>query len=180
MTSVLRRLALRWTPVVLIVGRVARILEVLSWRYSVAQMRSRYDVSPEFLFVMGSRISGEGRITLGSGSYINAYANLRASAATTIAIGRGCRIGSNVRIYTSSIRPDCDLSIQPLAYETGDVTIEDWVWVGANVYIGPGVTIGDNAVVGANSVVTRDVEPFEIVAGAPLRHLRYKSCRPAG
>ena len=32
----------------------------------------------------------------------------------------------------------------------------------------PGVTIGDGAIVGASSVVTRDVEPFAIVAGVAV------------
>ncbi|WP_275451225.1 hypothetical protein [Mesorhizobium loti] len=37
-----------------------------------------------------------------------------------------------------------------------------------------GVTIGDGAVVAACSVVTKDVEPYAIVAGNPARLLRYR------
>jgi acetyltransferase-like isoleucine patch superfamily enzyme len=35
----------------------------------------------------------------------------------------------------------------------------------------PGVTIGEGAVVGAGAVVTKDVEPFSIVAGNPARRI---------
>jgi maltose O-acetyltransferase len=40
------------------------------------------------------------------------------------------------------------------------------------VVICPGVTIGDNAVVGAGSVVTKDVEPYTVVAGNPARVIK--------
>ncbi|MCO5065412.1 MAG: antibiotic acetyltransferase [Rhizobiaceae bacterium] len=46
------------------------------------------------------------------------------------------------------------------------------VWIGHGAVVMPGVTIGNGAVVGANAVVTRDVGPFEIVAGVPARPLR--------
>jgi virginiamycin A acetyltransferase len=46
------------------------------------------------------------------------------------------------------------------------------VWIGINVVIMRGVTVGDGAVIAANSVVTRDVEPYTIVGGAPARPLR--------
>jgi acetyltransferase-like isoleucine patch superfamily enzyme len=48
------------------------------------------------------------------------------------------------------------------------------VWVGMNVIIMRGVTIGDGAIIAAGSVVTRDIEPYSIVAGIPARHLRYR------
>ncbi|MBS3018858.1 2,3,4,5-tetrahydropyridine-2,6-dicarboxylate N-acetyltransferase [Comamonas sp. PE63] len=48
------------------------------------------------------------------------------------------------------------------------------VWIGARVFIGRGVSIGDGAVIAAGSVVTRDVKPYEIVAGTPARHLRFR------
>lgn len=37
-----------------------------------------------------------------------------------------------------------------------------------------GVTIGKGAVVGANSVVTKDVEPYTVVAGAPAKFLKQR------
>jgi phosphonate metabolism protein (transferase hexapeptide repeat family) len=41
------------------------------------------------------------------------------------------------------------------------------VWIGHGAVIMPGVSIGNGAVIGANAVVTRDVEPYAIVAGVP-------------
>ena len=46
------------------------------------------------------------------------------------------------------------------------------VWIGMNAMILSGVKIGDGAVVGAGSVVTKDVEPYAVVAGNPAREIR--------
>jgi lipopolysaccharide transport system ATP-binding protein len=56
----------------------------------------------------------------------------------------------------------------------GDVTIGNDVWLAANVIIMLGVRIGDGAVVAGGSVVTRDVDDYELVAGNPARHVRYR------
>lgn len=40
-------------------------------------------------------------------------------------------------------------------------------WIGMNVIVLKGVTIGEGAIVGAGSVVTKDVEPWTVVAGNP-------------
>ena len=45
--------------------------------------------------------------------------------------------------------------------------IEDDCWLGYNVAIMPGVKIGKGSVIGANAVVTKDVEPYSIMAGVP-------------
>lgn len=58
------------------------------------------------------------------------------------------------------------------------VRICDKVWIGFGASILPGVTIGEGAIVGAASVVTRDVEPWTVVAGNPAREIR-KLERPA-
>lgn len=50
--------------------------------------------------------------------------------------------------------------------------IEHDVWIGARVTILAGVRIAKGAVVGAGCVVTRDVGPYEVVAGNPARLVR--------
>lgn len=52
--------------------------------------------------------------------------------------------------------------------------IENDVWIGAYAVILPGVIIGDGAVVAAGAVVTKDVEDYSIVGGAPARHIKYR------
>ncbi len=52
------------------------------------------------------------------------------------------------------------------------VTIGHDVWLGHGVTILPGVTIGNGAVIGAGAVVSRDVEPYTIVAGVPAKPIR--------
>lgn len=44
--------------------------------------------------------------------------------------------------------------------------------IGTNAVILPGVTVGKGAIVGAGAVVTKDVEPFTIVAGVPAKLLK--------
>lgn len=46
------------------------------------------------------------------------------------------------------------------------------VWIGMNVNIVDGVTIGNGSVIGAGAVVTKDVEPYSIVAGVPAKVIR--------
>lgn len=49
------------------------------------------------------------------------------------------------------------------------VIIEDRVWLGSNVIVLPGVRIGEGAVCCAGCVVTKDVEPYSVVAGIPAK-----------
>ena len=45
--------------------------------------------------------------------------------------------------------------------------VGDNVTMGTHAVIMGGVSVGEGAVIGANAVVTRDVNPYEIVAGIP-------------
>lgn len=56
--------------------------------------------------------------------------------------------------------------------QQGDTVIGHDVWIGRDATILPGITIGDGAVIGARSVVTRDVGPYQVVAGNPARLIR--------
>ncbi|MDT8328182.1 MAG: DapH/DapD/GlmU-related protein [Roseovarius sp.] len=50
-------------------------------------------------------------------------------------------------------------------------------WIGAGAMIKPEVTLGHGAVVAAGAVVTRDVDPYTIVAGTPAKVLRRRQPR---
>lgn len=54
------------------------------------------------------------------------------------------------------------------------VVIGNDVWIGHGAVVMPGIAIGHGAVIGANAVVTKDVEPYAIVAGLPARFLRWR------
>lgn len=54
----------------------------------------------------------------------------------------------------------------------GDIIIGNDVWVGYGATILSGVTIGDGAVIGARALITKDVEPYSIVAGNPAKFIR--------
>lgn len=51
-------------------------------------------------------------------------------------------------------------------------TIGNDVWIGHNVTVLAGLTVGNGAVLAAGAVVTRDVQPYTIVAGVPARPVR--------
>lgn len=52
------------------------------------------------------------------------------------------------------------------------IKIMDNAWIGINCIILKGVTIGEGAIIGAGSIVTKDVEPWTVVAGNPARIIR--------
>jgi len=111
---------------------------------------------------------------------------------------RGTKIGRNVfienEVFIDSMRPELveildGASIAPRAMiithsgpskqlerffprEEKKVVIGKNCWIGANAIILPGVEIGEGSVVGAGAVVTKDVEPFTVVAGVPAIFIR--------
>ena len=56
----------------------------------------------------------------------------------------------------------------------GDIRVGHDVWIGQNATILSGVNIGHGAVIGAGAIVSKDVEPYSIVAGNPDKFIRYR------
>jgi acetyltransferase-like isoleucine patch superfamily enzyme len=52
------------------------------------------------------------------------------------------------------------------------VTIEENVWLGANVTVLKGVTIGENTLVATGSLVTRSLPPNVVAGGMPAKVLK--------
>lgn len=103
----------------------------------------------------------------------------------TLKIGKFCSIAMGTTIYLGSEHHVEWVTTYPFfakfkkasfASNTtkGDVIIGNDVWIGDGALILSGVTIGDGAVIGARAVVTKDVKPYEIVAGNPAKHIRFR------
>ncbi|PLS21769.1 CatB-related O-acetyltransferase [Neptunicoccus cionae] len=143
---------------------------------------------------MGTRIKS-GRVSLRAeigrgvkiqrGSYldkhsaIGAYSYLGNNCSVTVArIGRYCSIADNVIIGPGEHDLEAVSTSAEFARDTfAELTAKPCeighdVWIGAQCVILRGVRIGNGAVIGANSVVTKDVAPFEVVAGSPSRVIR--------
>lgn len=81
--------------------------------------------------------------------------------------------GSKSRAYSSEEQDFLWPGVDPSKGAARNPTvIQHDVWIGDGAVIMPGVTVGTGAVIGANSVVTRNVEPYAIVAGIPAKMIR--------
>ncbi|KAB1188443.1 MULTISPECIES: CatB-related O-acetyltransferase [Haloferax] len=56
----------------------------------------------------------------------------------------------------------------------GPVEIGSDVWIGTGVTILSGVSIGHGAIIGAGAIVTKDVEPYSVVAGVPASRVGWR------
>ncbi|WEX11366.1 DapH/DapD/GlmU-related protein [Chelativorans sp. AA-79] len=124
-------------------------------------------------------------VTVGDFSYFERHAE-----SIYTHIGKFCSIAANTRLnalehpmervttHKVSYRPNEYFRYRGLdsAFLEGrrakHVAIGNDVWIGHGAVVLPGVSIGDGAVVGANAVVSRDVEPYTVVAGVPARVIR--------
>jgi maltose O-acetyltransferase len=80
-------------------------------------------------------------------------------------------INDGVTLITGSHDPDS----ADYRFLSSSIVVEDYAWIAMNATVLPGVTIGKGAIVGAGSVVTKNVGPYEIVAGNPARKIRDRS-----
>ena len=149
----------------------------------------------------GSRMEGKNSVGrnssvvnsyLGYGSYVASGSFLRNTK-----VGRYCCIGKNVRIIDVTHPSRGFVSVHPLFFSektvVGDsyvgrqkfeeylklpdgsgysVKIGNDVWIGDGAMILGGHEIGDGAIIAAGAVVTKDVEPYTIVAGVPAHPIR--------
>lgn len=102
-------------------------------------------------------------------------------------VGSYCSLANELKMYRRN-HPTTTLTQHPFFFngqvgllgadsieniDSNPCRIGNDVWIGDRVLIMPACQlIGDGAIVGAGSVVTRDVEPFTVVAGNPARMIR--------
>ncbi|PMO59268.1 hypothetical protein BCT07_09665 [Vibrio breoganii] len=114
---------------------------------------------------------GHGSISIGNNSAIGAFNYFDGNGG--IEVGNDVRFGPHCAVYSANHTfADIDHTIasQPLDY--AKVIIEDDVWVGSHSVILAGVRIGTGTVISAGSIVTKDVEPYCVVAGVPAKVIK--------
>ena len=125
------------------------------------------------------------------GVEVGAYSYLaKNSNVTNCTIGKFCSIGPNF-CCGLGVHPTNGISTSPMFYspskvngaalvnapkleESKHTTIGNDVFIGANVTVLDGVTIGDGAVIGAGAVVSKDIPPYAIAVGSPIRIIKYR------
>lgn len=122
---------------------------------------------------------------------VSAYSYIaKNSSITNCVIGKFCSIGPNF-CCGLGIHPTNGISTAPMFYSPSKVNgitlvdrakieeskhtiIGNDVFIGANVTVLDGVTIGDGAVIGAGAVVSKDIPPYAIAVGTPIRIVKYR------
>lgn len=124
------------------------------------------EIGKNVVFHFRTEIRGIHRLKIGTGTIIGDNALLAAQRGLTI--GENVNLSSNVSIYSGE-HDHRDPYFRSTPEKTRPITIGDRVWIGSNAIILTGVNIGEGAVCCAGCVVTKDVEPFAVVAGIPAR-----------
>jgi virginiamycin A acetyltransferase len=112
------------------------------------------------------------------------------SIVSNTSIGKFCSIGPNL-MSGWGIHPLDGISTSPMFYSTKkqngfslaqkDLIVERLgieighdVFIGMNVSILDGVKIGNGAVIGAGAVVSKDIPPYAIAVGNPIKVVKYR------
>lgn len=111
----------------------------------------------------------EGRIEVGSGSIVTAFAIINGGA--DILIGKMCIIGPRASINANDHLFARGKSVREQGFMHAPVIIEDGCWTAADVVINKGVRLAEGTVIGALSVVTKDTEAYGIYVGAPAKKI---------
>ena len=126
-------------------------------------------------------------VTIGDYSYCAGYNQIYYAK-----IGKFCSIASFVRInpgnhpiYTRIAQHHFTYRSEMFGFGEDDADFFAWrrdslvtvghdVWIGHNVAVMPGVTVGNGAAIGTGAVVTKDVEPYSVVAGVPAKKIKMR------
>ena len=134
-------------------------------------------------------------LRIGSHSYTGNIRLCIYDGAQSIKIGKFCSIANDVEFtlvadHTLStistfpfevVFPDMAEEVHSLAKQAGidrpekrNISIGNDVWIGRGAKILTGVSIGNGAVIGSECVVSKDVPPYSVVVGNPLKIIRFR------
>jgi len=178
-------------------------LRMLSWFKLLGKVKARYSVytSPSLKLNAGKNVVIEKKVVLKGNIIINddvviekecvLKGNIHIASdlgkrnilVGDIKIGKYCALADDIKFYgvnhdTSKATMQMKLYKEVTGFNLEmieeSIVIGSDVWIGTNVIILPGVKVGNGAVIGAGSVVTKNVKPFEVVAGNPAKHIKWR------
>ncbi len=150
--------------------------------YLTYPLEQREDVVPMGTLTLGDNSSmGSyttvsalgGNVRIGNNTHIGTHCHFGSFSRNGITIGSNVLVASHVSmVATQHIFTNPAVPIIEQSYTALGITVEDNVWLGANVVIMDGVTVGTGAIVAAGAVVRTNVEPFTIVGGVPAKFIK--------
>ncbi len=139
---------------------------LMAWRRHKFKLRG---VHPKFYLAPGSSVCSD----LSADAY--AFINVKCLIGPKVTIGRYTMLAPEVAIVGAD--HEYMVADRPIIWsgrpnEIKPTTIGRDCWIGMRSIVICGVTIGDGAIVAAGSVVTKDVAPYDIVAGVPAKRIK--------
>jgi sugar O-acyltransferase (sialic acid O-acetyltransferase NeuD family) len=136
---------------------------------AVAESKSRFEIFKRlpkgikfFTFIHPTSLIMD-NVEIGEGSFIGCYSVLT----TNIKIGTHCILNR-----ANHIGHDCRIgnffSAMPSVIVSGNVTIQDIVYIGTNSSIKEKIKICDSTTIGLNSGVVKDINKSGVYVGTPL------------
>ena len=118
------------------------------------------------------------QIKIGSHATFNANVMINARGKGKIFIGNNVLIGPNVVLRSNNHSfEDLRIPIKEQGMLSGDIIIEDDVWISSNSVILPNCKLGKGSIIGAGAVVTSDVQSYSIVGGVPAKEIRKRNSK---
>lgn len=149
------------------------------WLYRLYGVRTNVSLGTHVHVGIGSILASFRGLCVGDNTYIGKYCTIVCDGE----IGRNVMLANNVgligrydhdfRVIGKSIRHSPwvgDPGYRGAGSEL-KLFIGDDVWIGYGAIVLSGVTVSRGAVIAAGSVVTRNVNPYAIVAGNPARQI---------
>lgn len=138
------------------------LIPVIKWWYGFTEVGEGFQLGLNIRPGLGSRV---GRFAFIGNGFETSY---------PISVGDLCMISTHVKIAGNDHGPERVGTPTRLVFkrEPKITVFEADSWIGKGAIIRAGIIIGRGAVVGAGAVVTRDVEPYSIVAGVPAKAVR--------
>lgn len=120
----------------------------------------------------------EGHIAIGNDVGINAQSIIQSTNNCPVNIGDDCIIGQRALVVGggsyNTDRLEVPIRMQGIRPD-GGVTLQDNVWLGANVSVLGGVTMGSGSIAGTSAVVTKSIPGNAVCLGSPAKVVRFRT-----